>query len=77
MKGTAFPEVTAIVPPASGNGTHRAPKKNKPAPQRINAKFATPEAAPIDAPMWPVHTALWLQSEMAPSISVSTVSRTL
>ena len=41
-------------------------------PQPIDATFATADAEPIDAPMWPLHEALWLQSEPAPSIPVWT-----
>ncbi|MGD1070510.1 MAG: hypothetical protein ABSB15_10255 [Bryobacteraceae bacterium] len=37
-------------------------------PQPIDATFAATGAGPIDAPMWPLHAALWLQPEPAPSI---------
>jgi len=38
----------------------------------VKAEFVTAEAEPVDAPMWPLHAALWLQSEMAPSIPIWT-----
>ena len=87
MKGADFPGLTATVPPAR-NGTHRTTKKNgaapkrslgsgaradaRPAPQPIAATFAAIEAEPIDAPMWPLHSALWFQPELAPSVPVWT-----
>jgi hypothetical protein len=69
-----------------GNGTHRTTNAHRttekarpaqPVPQAIDATFAAAEfapaaAEPIDAPMWPLHAALWLQLEMAPSIPVWT-----
>jgi hypothetical protein len=66
-KHTRAPERSA------GSGAHlpRVPAA-RPAPHPMDATFATAEAEPIDAPMWPLHTALWLQPETAPSIPVWT-----
>jgi hypothetical protein len=84
MKGADFPGLTPAAPSAARNGTHRTTKKSRPAlkgppvPDAISATalataaFAAAEAEPIDAPMWPLHAALWLQLEMAPSIPVWT-----
>jgi hypothetical protein len=88
MKGAYFPGLTATVPPAARNGTHRTTKKNGPAPERsagsgvradarpapqpVDATFAPIEAEPIDAPMWPLHPALWFQPERMPSVPVWT-----
>ena len=88
MKGADFPGLTATAPPAARNGTHRTTKKNGPAakrsagsgaradaglaPQPVDATFAAIEAVPIDAPMWPLHPALWFQPERAPSVPVWT-----
>ncbi len=49
---------------STGSGTHA---DARPGPQPIDATFATIEAEPIDAPMWPLHPALWFQPELAPS----------
>ena len=86
MKGVDFPRITAPPEgPLRRNGT--APKRTagcklgvpveraraaRTMPQPIDATFATADAEPIDAPMWPLHEALWLQSEPAPSIPVWT-----
>jgi hypothetical protein len=65
MSEANFSGLTATLPPAARNGTHAAIGKTSPAPMDT---FAITGAAPIDAPMWPLHAALWLQSEQAPSI---------
>jgi hypothetical protein len=88
MKVADFPGLTVTAPPAARNGTHRSTKKNGPAPKRsagggaradarpaaqpVDGTFATMEAEPIDAPMWPLHPALWFQPERAPSAPVWT-----
>lgn len=88
MKIADFPGLTATVPLAARNGTHRTTKKNgrapkrsagsgaradaRPAPQPVEATFATIEAVPIDAPMWPLHPAQWFEPERAPSVPVWT-----
>jgi hypothetical protein len=88
MKAADFPCLTATLPPAAPNGSHRTTKNNgaapkrslgsgaradaRPAPQQIAAAFAAIEAEPIDAPMWPLHSALWFQPELAPSVPVWT-----
>jgi hypothetical protein len=88
MKGADSPGLTATVPPAARNGTHRSTNKNgpapkrsagsgvraeaRPAPQPVDGTFAPIEAEPIDAPMWPLHPALWFQPERAPSVPVWT-----
>lgn len=80
MKGADLNGVTATVPPAAGNGTHRAAKRNGaaskrsaesdalPAPAPAAELFETIETQPIDSPMWPLHPAVWFQPEIAPSI---------
>jgi hypothetical protein len=74
MKGVNLPRSIATVPPAARNGTHRATRKNGAAPKRSTgteppgAPFANLEAAPIDVPMWPIHSAVWFQPELAPSV---------
>ena len=80
MNDADFSSLTSAVSPAAGNGTHGANRKNKPkpgrsvdsgvqtAPQPMEASFITGGIEPIDAPMWLIHAALWLQSEQAPSI---------
>jgi hypothetical protein len=82
MKGADFPNVTAPLSPVAGNGRHRTASKNGHAPkppadtagasQPLDAAFVTIEAEPIDAPMWSVHPALWLQPEAAPAVPVWT-----
>jgi hypothetical protein len=77
MKGAELPDWTVPVPPAAGNGTHRAARKNGAAAKHsaetaaamvpVDATFVTTEAEPVDAPMWPLHPALWLQPEAAPA----------
>jgi len=70
-------------PPPAANGTHRAARKSARSPKRSDgsrdltpagpeppaAAFAATEAAPIDAEMWPLHAAMWLQPERVPSVS--------
>src|SRR5437763_700510 len=58
------------------NGTHRAPKKSRPAPkppaeqaEPIAAPFAVTEAVPVDTEKWLLHFAMWFQPERAPSVS--------
>lgn len=81
MKGADLPGSAATVPPAATNGTHRAGKKNgakqssrpvahtdeRPGPEPPAAPFSTSEPEPIDSPMWPLHSGLWFQPELAPS----------
>jgi len=72
MKFTDFPAPPAPVPPAPENGAHRAAKKNGAMPKRpvaepLPAPFAAIETAPVDAQAWPLHSAGWLQQDMAPS----------
>jgi hypothetical protein len=80
---TALPESPATAPPAAANGTHRVAKKSGPSPKRSAvsdsrlsaspeppaAPFAVAAVAPIDAEMWPLHSAVWFQPERAPSAS--------
>jgi hypothetical protein len=83
MNDVDFSDAAAAVPsgmikrPAAGNGTHRSTKKKSKSevqadaeagPQPMTAGFLTSTIEPVDAPMWPIHAALWLQSEQAPSI---------
>lgn len=84
MKGVNHTGSTTTVEPAAINGTHRTTKKNGAAPKRsggsgaradvrsakepIAAPFAKMDPAPIDAPMWPLHSAVWFQPELAPSV---------
>jgi hypothetical protein len=82
MKSADLPGSAATAPNTAQNGKHRAAKKNGAGPKRSAGSGATgnaplapeplaapiaTEAAPIDAPMWPVHSALWFQPELAPS----------
>jgi hypothetical protein len=80
---TDFQDSTATLPPAAPNGTHRAAKKSAPESKRsagshtphsapaepLAAPFAASDPTPIDAEMWPLHTAMWFQPERAPSVS--------
>ena len=38
-------------------------------PEPLAAPFAATQPAPIDAEMWPLHSAMWFQPERAPSCS--------
>ena len=83
MKGADHPGSGASAPPVRSNGTHRATKKNGDAPKsRVEsgarrdpqagpepplAPFSSGDTEPIDAPMWPLHSALWFQPDLAPS----------
>jgi len=82
MKPTHLPDSTETAHPAATNGTHRVSKKNgaapKPAvgtdapadaraPEPLAGPVASIEAAPVDAPMWPLHSAIWFQPDVAPS----------
>ena len=72
--------VAATVPQPPANGVHRSVKKNgarpygrlapEVAPEILAAPFAGVETEPIDAPMWPIHPAGWLQPE-APAAAPS------
>ena len=86
MKGTDLQRLTATVPPAATNGTHRATKRNgaapkrsagsglradaRPLPQPLAAAFAIIGDELIDAPKWPLHSAAWFQPELAPAVPV-------
>ena len=87
MNGADFPGSIANDDSPAGNGTHRTKKNGatpkrpartggrtdeRPAPQPMDTTFVTVEAEPIDAPMWLLHSALWFQPEVAPSIPVWT-----
>ena len=82
MKGADFPGSAATVPAAATNGTHRPARKSGAAkrsarsevrtneqagPEPPSAPFSTREAQPIDAPMWPLHSGVWFQPELAPA----------
>ena len=72
MKFADFPAPPANMPPAAENGTHRAGTKNGALPKRpvaepLPAPFAAVEAGPIDAPVWPLHSAAWFQPDLRPS----------
>ena len=70
MKDTSIPGSVATAPPA--NGTHRSNKKTPAAKRNVQAEISAPfllaEAAPIDAPMWPLHSSLWLQPDPSPTV---------
>jgi hypothetical protein len=79
MKGADFPP-SATVSTAPSNGTHRPAKgqtgsrrkaradaDTRAVPELPSAPFRTMEPGPVDAPMWPIHPAAWLQPERAPS----------
>ena len=69
--------------PGTADGARRAAKKAgagpkhsggsdghaaaPPAPAPPDESFAGIEIEPIEAPMWPIHPALWFQPELAPS----------
>lgn len=79
MKDVEFADVTATVPPSPSNGVHHRPPKKKASKksaktvtgrertvaQPIPAEFVDIATGPADAPMWPLHSALWLQPERA------------
>jgi hypothetical protein len=87
MKGESISDLASTLPPVAANGTHRttgnSPAAKRPAgsrartgpgcaPQPVEAGFAVTEGEPIDTPMWPRHTASWLQGERTPSVAVWT-----
>lgn len=81
MNGADFSGSAGTVP-AAANNTHQVTKKNGTAPKRAagtgspgDAPAVGPLAGPavavegmaIDAPMWPLQAAAWLQPNVAPS----------
>jgi hypothetical protein len=78
MSGAGLPGTIDIVQTAA-NGAHVPAKRNgaskrsgaaaapAAAPQPLAGPVAGIGAAPVDAPMWPVHSAAWFQPEVAPS----------
>ena len=75
MSGADYPP-SATVQTTPSNGTHRPAKKKRAAqagadqrgaPELPQAPFRTMEPVPVDAPMWPIHPAAWLQPERPPA----------
>jgi hypothetical protein len=77
MKSAEFQGPAPIGPPT--NGTHPHPKAavmqkrsrrqagvRPAAEEALPAPFAPIEAEAIDAPMWPIHTTIWFQPDLAP-----------
>ena len=78
MKGGDLTAFSGTMP-ANGNGVHRAAKKNGATSKRAAAvvdsatavplePFAAVDADSVDAPMWPVHSTVWYQPDLAPSV---------
>jgi hypothetical protein len=78
MKTETFSSPTATLPPIAGSGTYRIAKKAttqaasrprvaKEAQPSLSA-FVSAEIGPVDSPIWPHDSALWLQGERAPSL---------
>jgi hypothetical protein len=85
MKIADFPAADYTVRPAETNGTNRitkrsgAPKDSPGTGAPADAPAAEPLAPPVmvaagfmDAPMWPLHSAVWFQPDVAPSAPVWT-----
>ena len=73
MKSADFQGAAPVAPPAPTNGTHRTAKKTlarnavRRPEEKLEVPFAATEAKPIDAPMWPIHAALWFQPDQSPA----------
>jgi hypothetical protein len=82
MKSAGLQNSMPAAPPAA-NGAHRRSRKTgagkgtngaefraeaRQSQEAMDAPFAVTEAAPVDAPMWPLNPAMWFQAELAAAI---------
>lgn len=81
MKGGDLPRPMEITGPTPANGEHKGSKKGASSkraaaaatpkevapPEPLAGPIPTIDARAIDAPMWPLHSAVWFQPVVAPS----------